>query len=103
MPANVAADYIAQVSAEHKVIERDTKGRAKESWQIRPDAGDNHWFDTNVLTFAAAYHLGIHKSKALKGAAVVSGAATQREPSAKRGFVARGTTSGRKRGFVNRR
>jgi hypothetical protein len=100
LPANITKEYIAQSSAEHKVIERDTKGRPKESWQVRPDAGDNHWWDTGVLTFVAAFHHGVHNSKAVRKGPTVS--APKKEESQKRPFVQRSKPSGGRGGFVSR-
>lgn len=101
LPSNVTKEYVAQVSAEHKVIERDTKGRPKEMWAIRPDAGDNHWWDAEVGCAVAAHHLGVPHTKALKREATI---ARRTEPEGgKKSFIHRSKPSGGGRGgFVSR-
>ena len=52
---NVDEEYLAQVTAEHKILIRNRNtGRAKEVWQKKKDASLNHYLDAEVYALAAA-------------------------------------------------
>ncbi len=52
-------DFINEVTAEHKVIRRDTKGRASEIWVPKPGSPQNHRLDTSVYELAVADIKGV--------------------------------------------
>lgn len=55
-----AEEYLAQVSAEHKVIVRDkTKGGVKEEWVLKPGSYANHFLDAEVYALTAAEMIGV--------------------------------------------
>lgn len=53
LPEDIDKTYLLQVSSEHKIVERDTKGRPREVWAIKPDQPDNHLWDCEVYARAA--------------------------------------------------
>lgn len=53
LPEDVDATYLLHVSSEHKVIVRDTKGRPREQWAVKPEQPDNHLWDCEVYARAA--------------------------------------------------
>ena len=51
----VSEAYLHQVVAEHRVLKRNRQtGRTTAVWAVKPDAGDNHFWDCEVLATAAA-------------------------------------------------
>jgi phage terminase large subunit GpA-like protein len=61
IPEGVDATYLREVSAEHKRIERDSKGRGVHVWALREGFTDNHYFDCEVYALAAADEKGLRK------------------------------------------
>ena len=56
IPSDVGVGYRKSLVSEHKVITRDTKGRPKSSWMVRPGYGNqNHWWDCEVYAQASAF------------------------------------------------
>lgn len=53
LPEDVDATYLLHISSEHKVVVRDTKGRPREVWAIKPEQPDNHLWDCEVYARAA--------------------------------------------------
>lgn len=53
LPKNVDENYVAEVTAEHKVLVRSGKN-ARERWVKKPGVRQNHYLDAEVLAFAAA-------------------------------------------------
>ena len=47
-------DYASQVTAEHKVNERQANGKAVQKWVLKNSHGDNHYLDAEVYAMAAA-------------------------------------------------
>lgn len=56
IPDSVDETYLREVSAEHKRIDRDGKGRGVHVWTLREGYRDNHYFDCEVYALAAAMH-----------------------------------------------
>lgn len=56
-------DYAEQVTAEHKVIDKNSKksrqGQKKQVWKQKTSHADNHYLDTEVYCFAAADIMGV--------------------------------------------
>lgn len=52
-------EYAEQVTAEHKVIERNSKGVEKAVWVKKESHADNHYLDCEVYCTAAADLLGV--------------------------------------------
>ena len=53
-------EYLRQITAEYKVLVRNTKGIYEEQWRKRPHTGGNHWFDCEVYALAAAEMLQVY-------------------------------------------
>lgn len=47
-------EYAEMVTAEQKITERDSRGRDKPVWQMKPNCQDNHYLDTEVYAAAVA-------------------------------------------------
>ena len=59
--AGVPAEYLKQVTSEHKILNRNRKtGASVAAWTKRPGAGGNHWWDCEVYAAAAADMLAIY-------------------------------------------
>lgn len=56
---NCDREYAEQVTAEHKVIERNSKGLEKAVWVKKESHADNHYLDCEVYCTAAADLLGV--------------------------------------------
>lgn len=54
IPATVEDEYLSEVSSEHKRIDRDSKGRGMHVWTLREGHTQNHYWDCEVYTLAAA-------------------------------------------------
>lgn len=55
LPSNISQEYIAQASAERKIIERSKRtGKTQEVWEPRNTYVQNHFWDADVLTMLAA-------------------------------------------------
>lgn len=52
-------EYAEQVTAEHKIIERDGKGREKSVWRKKTSKADNHYLDCEVYCLCAADLLNV--------------------------------------------
>lgn len=52
--ADCDREYAEQVTAEHKVIERNSKGAEKYVWRKKQSHADNHYLDCEVYNMAAA-------------------------------------------------
>lgn len=52
-------EYAEQVTAEHKVNIRNSKGEVKTVWKLKESHGDNHYGDCEVYAMAAADLLGV--------------------------------------------
>lgn len=61
IPTNVSQDYMKQVSSEHKVILRNSRGIRREVWTLRPGQKQNHYWDGEVYAAAAAEMLGVSR------------------------------------------
>lgn len=56
---DIDSEYCQQVTSEHKVVERAPNGAERLRWQIKYNQADNHYFDCEVYSFAAADVLGV--------------------------------------------
>lgn len=52
-------EYCEQVTAEHKVVERNANGRETQRWVLKTSHADNHYLDTEVYAMAAADVRGV--------------------------------------------
>ena len=52
-------EYCEQVTAEHKVVERNANGREAQRWVLKTSHADNHYLDTEVYAMAAADVRGV--------------------------------------------
>ena len=52
--ADCDREYAEQVTAEHKIIERNSKGLEKYLWKKKQSHADNHFLDCEVYAMAAA-------------------------------------------------
>ena len=52
-------EYCEQVTAEHKVVERNANGRETQRWVLKTIHADNHYLDTEVYAMAAADVRGV--------------------------------------------
>lgn len=58
---NVSADYLSQVTSEHKILKRNTRtGVTQAVWTRKPGTGGNHLFDAEVYALAGADLLGVY-------------------------------------------
>ena len=58
---DVPAEYLRQVTSEHKVLTRNRKtGASVAAWTKKPGAGGNHWWDCEVYAAAAADMLAVY-------------------------------------------
>ena len=67
LPREIGRDYLKQLTAEHRVEERDTRGRVRYRWHQKHR--DNHLLDCELMLMTAAVMTGL-----------VSGAGTARSP-----------------------
>lgn len=51
---DVSYYYLKQVTAEHKILERDKKGNTREMWRKRTPNIQNHYLDCEIYAMAAA-------------------------------------------------
>jgi phage terminase large subunit GpA-like protein len=58
LPEGIPQEYIRQFTAQHKIIIRDTLGRPKEEWVLKPGRRADHKFDCEVYGTAMADILG---------------------------------------------
>lgn len=56
---DIDMEYCQQVTSEHKVVERTPKGEERLRWAKKFNNADNHYFDCEVYSFAAADVLGV--------------------------------------------
>jgi len=54
------AEYARQMTSEHKVLERSSRGAVTSRWVRKPGHRANHWWDCEVLAMVAAHMLGVH-------------------------------------------
>lgn len=52
--SGIDEEYAAQVTAEHKISERQTNGASVQKWVKKSSHGDNHYLDAEVYAMAAA-------------------------------------------------
>lgn len=52
-------EYSEQVTAEHKVVERNSAGKETIRWEVKTSHADNHYLDCEVYCMAAADVLGV--------------------------------------------
>ncbi len=52
--ADCDREYAEQVTAEHKVVERNSKGKERYVWRKKQSHADNHYLDCEVYSMAAA-------------------------------------------------
>lgn len=52
-------EYAEQVTAEHKIVERNSKGQERSVWRPKTQHADNHYLDCEVYSLAAADILGV--------------------------------------------
>lgn len=55
----VDRDYVWQVAAEHRIVERNAKGIPSFVWRTKPGISANHYGDTEVYSEAAMEMLGL--------------------------------------------
>jgi len=56
---DVDADYLQHITAEEKVIERNSRGRARSVYTLRPGHERNDWWDCEVYATCAADMRGV--------------------------------------------
>ena len=52
-------EYAEQVTAEHKIVERNSNGKEKQVWRQKTSHADNHYLDCEVYCMCAADILGV--------------------------------------------
>jgi phage terminase large subunit GpA-like protein len=59
IPMNATADYLEQITSEHKILVRDSRGQKRGVWVKKPGSVDNHYWDCEVGNVLIAEMLGL--------------------------------------------
>jgi len=62
LPPDVSGDYHRQFASQHKITERDSRGRAKEVWVKKPGYDADHFLDCEVYAVCVADIVGYFRN-----------------------------------------
>lgn len=63
IPKNTPKEFMRQLTAEHKVITRNSAGKPVSKWQLKHVSAANHYLDATVCALAAAERARVYEIK----------------------------------------